>query len=313
LSPSIVRAINQVFPTVKTVHDVSLVCPLGDEMIKQCGTELCQHSFGIGCVVRGCYRVPEKGVRSLLFTHWEGRVTRQLDQLLVSTEYMRHELLRNQYPAQRITIVPLFTSINQDGAVAADAADRHRILFVGRLDRAKGGHELVEALSMLDTHRDWRVDVIGEGPAMPALEQRVRSAGLDQRIRFHGRVEASAMPGFYQRARVVVMPSMIPESFGLVGIEAMACGRPVVAFDSGGIRDWLADCDTGFLVKRGNVRALAARIEQLLADDALVEAMGQRAMRRVEQSYRPAVHMAQIQALYEAVSAAGNRRGLRRR
>jgi glycosyltransferase involved in cell wall biosynthesis len=96
---------------------------------------------------------------------------------------------------------------------------------------------------------------------------------------------------------------MIPESFGLVGIEAMACARPVVAFDSGGIRDWLVDGDTGFLVARGDLWALAARIGRLVADDSLVDAMGAAAQRRVERLYRPEAHLARLVPLYDAVLA----------
>jgi len=307
LSPYIVQAINQRYPTIKTVHDVSVICPLGDELIKQCSDELCEYPFDLGCLLRGCYSVTEKGVHPLLFALWERRVARQLDRLLVSTEYMRRELLRNDFPAQRVTVLPLFTTMNQDGSVGATAAAQKRLLFVGRLDCAKGGHQLIDALAMINLSADWMVDVIGEGPALHALKQRVAATALGERIQFHGRVEAKDVPGFYRRARVVLMPSMIPESFGLVGVEAMACGRPVVAFDSGGIRDWLVDGDTGFLVERGNVRALATRIEQLLTDDSLVEVMGVRAMRRVERLYRPQAHLSQLVALYEVVGAIGDK------
>jgi glycosyltransferase involved in cell wall biosynthesis len=302
LSPYIVQAINRRYPTIKTVHDVSVVCPLGDEMIKQCAGDLCEYPFGLGCLSRGCYSIKEKGVRRLLSTLWEKTATRQLDRLLVSTRYMRRELLRNDFPDQRITVLPLMTTMNRDGSIAATAAAQKRLLFVGRLDRAKGGQELIAALALMDRQQEWQVDVIGEGEMLPELKQRVAIHALEGRVHFHGRVEATEMPGYYRRARVVVMPSMIPESFGLVGIEAMACGRPVVAFDSGGIRDWLADGVTGFLVERGNILDLASRIEQLFADDQLVESMGIGAMQRVQQLYRPAIHIPQLISLYEAVA-----------
>jgi glycosyltransferase involved in cell wall biosynthesis len=77
----------------------------------------------------------------------------------------------------------------------------------------------------------------------------------------------------------------------------------VVAFDSGGIRDWLAHGDTGFLVPRGDVRALAARIDRLLADDGLVATMGAAAARRVVRFYRPQAHLAGLAGLYESVIA----------
>jgi glycosyltransferase involved in cell wall biosynthesis len=307
LSPYIVQAINRRYPTIKTIHDVSVVCPLGDEMIKQYRGELCEYPFSSGCVFRGCYRVADKGIAPLLSTLWERRATRQLDRLLVSTEYMRRELLRNEFPDQRISVLPLFTAMNQNGSVETAAAAQNRLLFVGRLDRAKGGQELVDAVMKIDSLKNWQLDVIGEGEMLPVLQQQVGNSAVGGRIRFLGRVEATEMPEYYRQARFLVMPSMIPESFGLVGIEAMACGRPVVAFDSGGIKDWLADGNTGFLVERGNTQELASRIEQLLTDDSLVAAMGQRAMRRVELLYRPEAHLSRLNSLYEAVATAGKK------
>jgi len=303
LSPSIVRAISRRYPTVKTVHDVGLVCPLGDELIKQCAGELCEYPFDHGCLLRGCYSVREKGVRPLLFALWERHVARRLDRLVVSSEYMRRELLRNAFRPHQIAVLPMFTTMNRDGAVGASAAAQKRMLFVGRLDRAKGGRELIDALRLLDQRADWQLDVIGTGPSLRALQQRVVDNRLGGRVCFHGRVEEGAVLGLYARARVVVVPSMIPESFGLVGIEAMACARPVVAFDSGGIRDWLVDGDTGFLVARGDLWALAARIGRLVADDSLVDAMGAAAQRRVERLYRPEAHLARLVPLYDAVLA----------
>jgi glycosyltransferase involved in cell wall biosynthesis len=113
------------------------------------------------------------------------------------------------------------------------------------------------------------------------------------------------MLDFYCRARMVVMPSMIPESFGLVGIEAMACGRPVIAFDSGGISDWLMDGETGLLVERGNIEKLADSIELMFVDDGLVGSMGERARQCVDQLYRPGTHLARLDQLYRAVADAG--------
>ena len=161
-----------------------------------------------------------------------------------------------------------------------------------------------DALAMIDRQLGWQADVLGEGPVLGALKQRIAGTVLAERIRFHGRVEANRVPGFFARARVLLMPSMIPESFGLVGIEAMACARPVVAFDSGGISDWLVNGKTGFLVERGNLREFARRIEQLLVDDRMVAAMGECAVQRVERLYRPAAHLSQVVAQYRAVCAA---------
>lgn len=301
LSPYIVQAINQRYPTVKTVHDVSLVCPQGDEMIKQCSGELCEYPFDLGCIWRGCYSISEKGLSPWAFALWERQVARQLDRLVVSSDYVRRELLRNDFRAEQITVLPLFSALSQDDPVVPTAAAQKRLLFVGRLDNSKGGAELIDALALLRLQENWQVDVVGDGPVLAELKKRVVDTALTGRVIFHGRVDSGEMPEFYRRARIVIMPSMIPESFGLVGVEAMSCGRPVVAFDSGGIRDWLVHGETGFLVERGNIRELASRIEQLFVDDDLAGAMGENAIRRVKKLYQPETHLRKLLALYKNV------------
>jgi glycosyltransferase involved in cell wall biosynthesis len=100
---------------------------------------------------------------------------------------------------------------------------------------------------------------------------------------------------------MVVIPSLIPEAFGLVGIEAMTFGKPVVAFDSGGIREWLIDGETGFLVKRGDIRGLGDRISQLLKEESLAREMGKKGKERVEKFYRKDIHLKKLLAIYEEV------------
>ena len=100
---------------------------------------------------------------------------------------------------------------------------------------------------------------------------------------------------------IVVMPSMIPESFGLVGIEAMASGKPVVAFDAGGIREWLADGETGYLVERGDVRGMAERISRLLKNSSLAKRMGEKGKELVEKYYRRDIHLPGLLDVYQDV------------
>ena len=95
-----------------------------------------------------------------------------------------------------------------------------------------------------------------------------------ERVEFLGQLPVDALAHVLGAARVVVMPSLMPECFALTGLEALACGTPVVAIDSGGITEWLDDGVTGFVVQWGDVSALAARVRQLLEDNLLVERLG---------------------------------------
>ena len=95
---------------------------------------------------------------------------------------------------------------------------------------------------------------------------------------------------------------MIPESFGLVGVEAMAFGKPVVAFDSGGIREWLIHGETGYLVERGDIKGLAEKLSLLLEDQSLVRTMGESAKVRLNGCYRKETHLNALQKIYEEVT-----------
>lgn len=300
LSPMVEAAICRRYPCVKTLHDVSIVCPLGNEMIKQYRGQPCTYRFDLGCVARGCYPLTS-GPRSFLSRLWQRGVTRLADRLLVSTGYVQRELLRNGFDPAGIAVLPMFTGMNEDRAVVPDASAHRRLLFVGRLDRSKGGADFIEALALLDRDKDWAADVVGEGPMEQEIRARAAAAGIAARVRWHGRVATGEVGRRYAEARMLVMPSRIPESFGLAGIEALACGRPVVAYDSGGIGDWLAHGETGYLVGHGDIPEMARRMAVLLQDDAAVSVMGVAGMARVERLYRAASHVDALVGHYRVV------------
>ena len=111
--------------------------------------------------------------------------------------------------------------------------------------------------------------VAGDGPARPALEALSAALGVGDRVTFLGWVDADESRRLLGAARVLALPSLWEEPFGLVGIEALAAGTPVVASEIGGVPTWLADGQGGFLVPPGDERALAHALRRVLAEDAL--------------------------------------------
>ena len=139
-----------------------------------------------------------------------------------------------------------------------------RLLFVGAMVRRKGLPVLIQAFRRLRRHRlDVELLVIGDGPEMGRARGQVPRA-LRGAVRFHGFVPRPALAGYYSTADIFCAPSLGQESFGMVLLEAMAAGLPVVASDIEGYRDVLAHGVEGMLVPPGDPEALAESLETLL-------------------------------------------------
>ena len=102
---------------------------------------------------------------------------------------------------------------------------------------------------------------------------------------FSGWVRNEDLGNFYSKAKVVVVPSRWPEPFGMIGLEAMHHGRPVVAFDVGGIPDWLDHMETGILVPEQDVGAFGKALEKILGENQFAARLGQNGLRRVRDHY----------------------------
>jgi phosphatidylinositol alpha-mannosyltransferase len=148
---------------------------------------------------------------------------------------------------------------------AADAGRRH-VLFVGRLEPRKGVESLVRAMARVQAEvRDARLLIVGDGPDRHRLESLAASAGTD--ARFTGYVDDDALPGYFQAADVFCSPATGGESFGVVLLEAMACGTPVVATAIQGYSELIGGTAGASLVPPGDDDALASAIVALLGDE----------------------------------------------
>ncbi len=158
------------------------------------------------------------------------------------------------------------------------------VLFVGRLERLKGVEVAIRALALLSdrAHPDLRLVVLGEDSRDGDESEKARlkaiasTLGIRDRVDFLGSVAHHELPYFYSAADVCVMPSY-SESFGLVGLEAQACGCPVVASDVPGLRSVIRDGVSGYLISGDDPADYADRIGRLLADPELARQFGCRA------------------------------------
>jgi len=161
------------------------------------------------------------------------------------------------------------------------------VLFVGRLVPYKGVEYLLSAIRILRREfADIRLLLVGEGELEWRLRSRAEELGIGEQVVFAGHVPNSGLPPFYASSELTVLPSVSRlEAFGITLIEAMACGKPVVASSIPGVREVVEDGVTGYLVPPRDPHALAGAISRILRERDLAERMGLEGRRRVEEKY----------------------------
>ncbi|HEX5415936.1 MAG TPA: glycosyltransferase family 4 protein [Chloroflexota bacterium] len=190
------------------------------------------------------------------------------------------------------------------------ADDAPVILFVGALDRPhyfKGIPPLLAAFARLTDPRT-RLLVVGDGDLRAGYQEEAARLGLGARVIFPGRVSDVELPAHYALADLLVLPSTtLGEAFGVVLLEAMASGKPVIASNLPGVRSVVADGEDGLLARPGDSDDLAANLRALLGDPARRRAMGERGRAKVEARYSWQRVGEQLEEIYEQVAGARSR------
>jgi peptidoglycan/LPS O-acetylase OafA/YrhL/glycosyltransferase involved in cell wall biosynthesis len=176
---------------------------------------------------------------------------------------------------------------------------RPYILCMGRLVPQKGFATMIDAFALAGVV-DVDLLIAGDGPERDALQARIHAVGLQDRIKLLGRADRQRVSSLLVGAEFFVLPSVADEGLPLVGIEAMAAGRAIIASDVGGIPEYVRHGETGILVPKGDVEALAAAIRHLYEDRATRHQMEAAAKRQSASFSWPHI-AAQCVAHYRAI------------
>jgi D-inositol-3-phosphate glycosyltransferase len=252
----------------------------------------------------------------------EARLLRLADRVVAATpaEVAQIQWLYRE-DTSRVVVIPPgidtshFYPIPEDEAkefIGVPCHDR-MILFVGRIEPLKGIDTLIEAVGILHQEKvlekhPFCLAVIGGDPQasreqmsaeMERLHSMRKSLGILDLITFLGKRDQDTLPYYYSAAEVVVVPSHY-ESFGLVALEAMACGTPVVASETGGLAFLVKDGETGFHVPAADPEALAEKLRLIIQDDELRAHLGQQAA-EYAQGYSWSMVIEQVVDLYRSL------------
>jgi glycosyltransferase involved in cell wall biosynthesis len=310
LCPEVIDAVVAAAPTVITVQDHRVFCPGMGKLTPE--GEACRLAMDPG-ICAACLPDPVRLDEMLSLTRARLDAARRARALVVLSEYMRGELALLGCDASRLHVVPPFPDLEAPPPAGPAKPGPPLVVMSGRLVRAKGTLVLVEAAALLarpaagpegrlsaSGRLPVRLVVAGDGPGRAEMQERARARGVALDVR--GWLARRDLAALVAGARMLVMPGLWQEPFGLSGLEAQSLGVPVVASDGGGVREWLVPGRTGFLVTRGRPDELAARIDELASDAALAHRMGRQA-RAVARRFARAALMARLEAVYAGASA----------
>lgn len=297
--PRIARALASRSPLVVSAHAYT-ACTSGVYYFEP-GRE-CTRAHGVGCIpnllARGCAhtRYPKTLPRKFV-NATRGRDALRAADLVISYSHAVDRHLAANGLASR-AIVPYFPTMN--ALPGSGHEQRRRVVFAGRIVVQKG----VEVLLHAAVDVDGEFVLCGDGRELEAMRSLAQSLGIAERVHFRGWLGGDGLARELAEASVVVMPSLWPEPFGIVGIEGFAAGRPAVASATGGIVDWLTDGVSGLAVPPGDARALARALQELLDDPARQARMGSAGRETVAESFTPERHLERLLDAYTTARAA---------
>jgi D-inositol-3-phosphate glycosyltransferase len=227
----------------------------------------------------------------------EKRILMRADRIIVAT-LAEHSQLRFLYKAgdHKLVVIPPGVDTSHFYPIPPDEAKQYiglkpesrMVLFVGRIEPLKGVDTLIQAMACLqldESIRPVHLAIIGGNPAanpqdmtmeMTRLQKMCDELAMGQMVIFLGKRGQDTLPYYYSAAEVLVMPSHY-ESFGMVALEAMACGTPVIASEVGGLAYLVRDGETGFTIPSSEPDKLCEKLSWLLSDPHLHRTMGLRA------------------------------------
>jgi glycosyltransferase involved in cell wall biosynthesis len=179
------------------------------------------------------------------------------------------------------------------------------VLFVGALDRAhyfKGADYLLRVFSKIEDD-DTVLVIVGDGDLKEQLMALTGELGMAHRVCFAGAVPHSQLGPYYAAADIVILPSFPPESFGVVLIEAMACGKPVIAHDIPGVRSVVRDGVDGLLARPNEAHDLLTKVQALLGDPFRRRQMGEQGRANAESKYAWPKVVSRLVQVYESAMA----------
>lgn len=293
ISPSVLDLLYvKKIPTVMTVHDYHLIMP--NYMMWAHGRICDLSTRGLVSLTLSRFHKHSRLMSFAQALAYKFHRSRKSYELAVKTfiapsAFMRDQLIAHGFDPKKVVHVPHFV---ETADKVPEYQDKGYILFIGRLTEEKGVEVLLRAMEQLP-HVPCKI--VGTGPEEAQLHL------LGDRmahVSFEGYQSGEALWQFIRGARAVVVPSVWNEVFGLVALEAMAFGKPVIASNIGALPEVVIDRLTGFLVPAGDIHALREAVARVAEDPVLATQMGRAGRALIEREFNAEKHYLRLMEIY---------------
>ena len=291
ISPSILPECKKAsVPVVMTVHNYRLVCPTGLHMIGGTVCEKCRHGKEFWCAIKNCTGSFAKSL-GYSIRNYVARKRRffldNVDVFVVLSEFQRQRFIQDGIDAARIAVVPNMVGVDNDGMPGLNGE------FVGYIGRVSPEKDVGSLMAAAAECENIPFKAAGSYQAMEHLPKQA-----PPNFEFLGHLDRKEVAAFYNSARMIVLPSVWFETFGIAIVDAMMHSKPVVCSRIGALPHIVDDGKTGLLFEPGNAEDMAEKIKYLWDRPDLCHQMGEAARRKAEREYSRDKYYERLMGVY---------------
>lgn len=306
-SPNLLDALFKIKPVVRSMREPRMFCPGQGKFFRK-SERICNITYGFHCFYHAykegcCNRHPKRLLKAYRNVEYETKIaSNKYAAIFVMSNYMRNEALKVGFKSHKLVLNPHFTPvINEEHLRDSSNAEIKSLVYVGRLSRTKGVHYAIKSvIALLEQGYKAQFDIVGSGHDENYFKALIPEQHKSQFI-FHGWQDREAVDLILRNAYALLFPSIYPEAFGISGIEAMMRGKPVVAFDVGGVSTWLEQNKTGLLVEPLNQKKYTSAIKEIIDSKTEYKSLSLNARSNALNYFSEKQHMSKLFNVYSSI------------
>lgn len=293
------KSITEITPTFLFAHNYSGVCVSGRKLFSFPNYQMCKCDFGISCWInyfpRRCGGInPLKMIENFFYENEKHKNLKKYRSLFVGSHHMKS--IFEKINTTHLISLPI-TENKQNTLFQTKTSSRSKLLYVGRFTKMKGVHHLGKTIKIaqLKLNRKLTLTLAGEGIEKKSLKQELEKNEIDHQ--FLGWVDIEKKNELYKTSDLLLVPSLWPEPFGLVGMEAGSWGVPSVGYNVGGITDWLISGKTGEIATAHSIDGFGEAIAKVLENEDYYKTLCHGAFEK-SREYLIENHMKQLEKIW---------------